>query len=301
MAPRSYREKTGIYGLDSLIGGGFFPNTVIALIGDSGTGKTTFALQFLLKGLISGQHGLYLTLEESREKILRFSKLLGLSRLEEFAEEQKLWIVESRGTQIKDWIQNTLPSVVSEYSEFFKQGSRIVIDPLTPLLWELDSIREQRTVLSGMFNYFSQMGLTLVTIERYNGNSAAISKEQNVPVYLSDAAIHLQYLGLGSGYNRSLRILKLRGSEHGEDTYPLHIIQGLGLVVSVPEKKDEQESQDFSTEFEMAMEAVNRRSDPKSKEYLSTVLKIIKEKWKYGFSPASALKELLNDYKISYG
>ena len=49
------RIKTGIYGLDSLIEGGIIDNSAVVIVGSSGTGKTTFAMQFLMHGIDIGE------------------------------------------------------------------------------------------------------------------------------------------------------------------------------------------------------------------------------------------------------
>ena len=56
--------KTGIPGFDEIAGGGFAKNRSILLQGNSGTGKTTFALQYLISGASDfNENGLYLSLE----------------------------------------------------------------------------------------------------------------------------------------------------------------------------------------------------------------------------------------------
>ena len=68
------RVGTGIPGLDDMIEGGIpFPSTVL-LAGGTGSGKTTFCLQFLFEGANQGEKGLYLTtLSEPTNWMLRFT------------------------------------------------------------------------------------------------------------------------------------------------------------------------------------------------------------------------------------
>src|SRR6185437_5532245 len=61
--------RTGIEGFDQLIGGGLPRNCFYLLQGDPGSGKTTFALQFLLEGLRSGEPAFYITLSETRAEL----------------------------------------------------------------------------------------------------------------------------------------------------------------------------------------------------------------------------------------
>jgi circadian clock protein KaiC len=63
------RISTGVEGLDAILHGGLTSNRVYLLEGTPGTGKTTFALQFLLAGVADGERGLYITLSETRQEL----------------------------------------------------------------------------------------------------------------------------------------------------------------------------------------------------------------------------------------
>lgn len=69
-APRtSDRETTGVAGLDEILHGGLPVNRLYVVEGDPGSGKTTFALQFLREGVRKGQRVLYVTLSETQEEL----------------------------------------------------------------------------------------------------------------------------------------------------------------------------------------------------------------------------------------
>ena len=56
-------------GLDIVLGGGLPTDRLYLLEGDSGTGKTTLALQFLLEGVRRGESVLYVTLSETKDEL----------------------------------------------------------------------------------------------------------------------------------------------------------------------------------------------------------------------------------------
>ena len=66
------RLRMGIAGLDDMMGGGLLKQSVCALIGTYGTGKTTFALQFLREGLERGENCIYISLEEREDRLLEY-------------------------------------------------------------------------------------------------------------------------------------------------------------------------------------------------------------------------------------
>src|SRR5579883_863750 len=73
------RVRTGVAGLDEILGGGLPENRIYLLEGNPGTGKTTLALQFLLEGKRCGQSGLYVTLSETKEELLGVARSHGWS------------------------------------------------------------------------------------------------------------------------------------------------------------------------------------------------------------------------------
>ena len=50
-----HRINSGVPGFDSLIEGGFESESINLVVGGSGSGKTIFALQFLLEGVKKGE------------------------------------------------------------------------------------------------------------------------------------------------------------------------------------------------------------------------------------------------------
>src|SRR5947208_4663689 len=67
--PIAGKAKTGIWGLDEILSGGFSRGHLFLLEGAPGTGKTTIALQFLLEGARTGEKCLYITLSETEQEL----------------------------------------------------------------------------------------------------------------------------------------------------------------------------------------------------------------------------------------
>ena len=70
-----YEQKSlaasGIPGLDDILCGGFSSGSLFLVEGSPGTGKTTLALSYLLQGAGAGESGLYITLSETKDELLR--------------------------------------------------------------------------------------------------------------------------------------------------------------------------------------------------------------------------------------
>src|SRR6187402_3667514 len=65
----SEKARTGIWGLDNILSGGFSRGHVFLVEGAPGAGKTTVALQFLREGARAGEKGLYITLSETEAEL----------------------------------------------------------------------------------------------------------------------------------------------------------------------------------------------------------------------------------------
>lgn len=230
------KVTTGIPGLDSLIGGGYRKNTVNVIIGDSGCGKSTFCWQYVSQK--DPNPCLFISLEQEIEQVIRESKSLGLHQFEkkynagmiqfhyEFGESKE----ETSGEIALRFLGDELPkylNILKKKVEEYHGGLRIVIDPLTPLLFEVNEPRQQRNVLSRIFKHLREIGTAVVTVEKGFGENYT-----RIPTFLADSAINLDFLGLGGGLNRTLQISKFRGSSHSEVPHPLEFVKGTGLSVN---------------------------------------------------------------------
>ncbi|MEE9409782.1 MAG: ATPase domain-containing protein [Candidatus Heimdallarchaeota archaeon] len=226
------RISSGLDGLDKLLHGGMIKNSINSVVGSSGTGKTTFALAYVYQGLLEGDHILYLSFEETPSKLLAEAEALGIKIKEISKNYNDLFhLVESE--KIVEFMTNILPALAQKLKHKNVKHTRIILDPLTPILWEFPSEKEQRKVLTKIYHHLSSLGTVLQTIEEPNafGQTDIGAVETRVPIYLSDSVIHIQNLGLGGKYNRSCKIIKSRRTAHHEGIYPLNFEFGQGIVI----------------------------------------------------------------------
>ncbi|MFQ6063792.1 MAG: RAD55 family ATPase, partial [Methanosarcinales archaeon] len=221
------RVSTGIIGLDAIMDGGIREGTVLMVAGASGTGKSTFASQFLLHGLENGESALYITLEEKPEQLIKEARLMGWD-IEEYYANGQLSFFHTSGRDFGEIIEKELSASLQKRDKTKK--TRIAIDPLTPLLWATREDIIRRELLTKLFEMLKEVGPVVVTVEEHTTPGEIFGKEILVPIYLSDAAIHLKYQPLGGAFNRTLEIMKMRGSRHGEEVYPYFFVHGIGMI-----------------------------------------------------------------------
>ena len=222
------KVASGIPGLDDLIEGGFYPRSTVVLLGSSGTGKSTFAVQFLMEGIEQGEQALYVTLEEPPEQIMREAELMGFDLRKYY--EKSLFFIHLKGKNFKKMIEEQLPQLVKARADY-NIPTRVVIDPMTPVIWATQDKLEQRELIGKLFYTLKELGVVLCTVEEHARPGETVGEDVLLPIYLSDGAVHLEYYPIGGAFNRTLKILKMRGVHHGEGVYPYLFARGVGIVV----------------------------------------------------------------------
>ena len=95
------RVPTGIPGLDKLIQGGLVKNSANLVAGGTGTGKTIFAIQFLVEGVKRKEPGIYITFEEKKKKVYLDMLEFGWD-LEKYEKEGLFNFLEYTPEQVKN-------------------------------------------------------------------------------------------------------------------------------------------------------------------------------------------------------
>ncbi|MDF1558393.1 MAG: ATPase domain-containing protein [ANME-2 cluster archaeon] len=286
----SERVATGIYGLDELIGGGFRKNTVNIVHGGIGVGKTTFCLQYALFGLNRGEKVVFISFEMTKEQILRDAKELGLNEIEEHIELGNLEIIHIYGEDL------TFPPIslvdILEINISDKMKNRIIIDPLTHYSMFLDE--EKRKSLSTIFQSLREFGTTIITLEESHQNDA-INTGYLMPLYLADTVLHLDNLGFGELFDRTLRVAKHRGSKHGEGLYPYKIESGIGIIILASEHDIEKvtPTNEFDGQFIAAIEKAARIDVVGEK--LVRRIELLRKDWNHSESPEYILDLITRD------
>jgi KaiC/GvpD/RAD55 family RecA-like ATPase len=287
------RIRTGIFGLDSIIEGGIRDHTSNVIVGASGTGKTTFGLQFLMHGIENGEQGLYVTLEESPEQIIREAEMIGFSMKEHL--DKNLFFIHLKGKNFKKMIEEQLPQLVNARKDYDIK-TRIVIDPMTPVVWATADKLEQRELIGKMFYTLKELGVVISTVEEHAKPGETVGEDVLIPIYLADGVVHLEYYPIGGAFNRTLKIIKMRGTHHGEDVYPYLFARGLGVIVrSAPTEAVELEGRTYDDMFDEAIRTVEAKKAP---AYVVGKLKAMKKHWDYDYSPEEALQIIFDSYGL---
>ena len=217
------RYSSGVEGLDTLTHGGWLRNSIIIVRGPTGSGKTMLAGLYARAGASRNERVVYYGFEETRPILLRNYREIGMP-MEPHIESGALQVIcrYPEATSLEDLLVDL----------------RLGLEALKPSLIVLDSISsiEHASSQKG----FRQFMIGVAAILREHGRSALITQttagsemEETAP-YLStiaDAILTLHYTLDSYEMNRSMRLIKMRGSGHETVPYRLDIEAG-GLRVT---------------------------------------------------------------------
>jgi len=226
--------KTGIDGLDVMLKGGLIKGRNYLISGPAGSGKTTFAMQFVYNGAVKyGEKGLYITLEESKEKIYRDMQQFGFD-LKKAEREGKFMLIGGPIAKIHssmEKVKANVDNLLKEIEEVIRENKieRVAIDSLNLLTMLLKTDAERRTVIARLCNTFSSLGCTAFLTSETKEGSMELSR-YGIEEFVVDGVIVLYLVRQGSRFVPGIAIRKLRGSDHDREIRVFKITEK-GIVV----------------------------------------------------------------------
>jgi circadian clock protein KaiC len=217
------RYSSGVEGLDTMTRGGWLRNSIIIVRGPTGTGKTMLSGLFARAGAARGERVVYYGFEETRPILLRNYREIGMP-MESYIESGHMKVIcrYPEATSFEDLLVEL----------------RLGLEELKPSLIVLDSVSSIEHASSEQS--FRQFMIGVASIFREHGRSALITQtttgavaDHAAPFLLTiaDAILTLDYNLEEYGLDRTMRLIKMRGSDHETHPYRLAIEPG-GLTVS---------------------------------------------------------------------
>jgi circadian clock protein KaiC len=285
--------RTGVFGLNSITDGGLNRNSTTVVIGASGAGKTTMALQFVHRGLEEGQEGVFISLDEAQAQIIKEAEAMGWTNIRSLIDSGKLVFIDASAKEFTEFVKTELPVLVEEWHGF---NARIVVDPLTPVMWTIKDIYEQREYVTLLMNQLRTVGTVICTLEEHGGQGNLSGSEITIPMYVADCVIHLRHNLLGKDAERSLKILKFRGSAHDESAHPYKILRGLGIVVN-PTRSYKRTSKSIHEKIKKALKEKIAGLDPEVAKRMMHVLEDLADQDLEGLDADRFVQNILDEYQ----
>jgi circadian clock protein KaiC len=213
-APSEERIFSGIPSLDERIGSGFIKDTTTAIIGTSGTGKSTFAFQYIAEGVRKGEPGVFYSLEENADGIRMMAKGYGYNVTE--LENNGLSIL--LGSVEDDNPDALIANLAAEIKR--TKAKRLVIDSLSAFesKYKNDMYIIARRLISLIQEHHLTAVITILTTQKSGFELSGLgltSLLQNI--------ILLRFVEIQGRMKRILAILKMRGTEHDESILEFRI------------------------------------------------------------------------------
>jgi len=227
------RVKSGIPGFDELIEGGFPEGTTVLLTGGTGTGKTTFAAQFIYKGAEEyGEPGVFVTLEERAKDLRREMAVFGWD-FEKYEKEGMIAIVD--GVSATAGLPSEEKFVLEDrfnIDNFLRyiyrvvkaiNAKRLVIDSIPSIALRLEEERKIREVLLKLNTILLEMGVTtILTTEAPDPQHGKISR-YGIEEFIARGVIVLDLQERNIELKRYILIRKMRETRHSMKKYPFEI------------------------------------------------------------------------------
>jgi len=226
---------TGVVGFDEIAHGGIPKGRTTLLAGTSGSGKTIFAMEFLVGGMENGEAAVFVTFEETPEDIIRNMKSFGWD-LQKWIDDGKLLFVDASPTE-----DETIEVGEFDLGAFLARilhaidkigANRVALDSISALFPRYSDQAIIRRELYRITAKLKEMGVTaILTAERVTEEKEQIARF-GVEEFVSDNVVLLHnYLDTVKGdRKRSVEILKFRGTDHeSQDTPILVLADGMNV------------------------------------------------------------------------
>jgi circadian clock protein KaiC len=219
------RVSSGVTRLDAMLGGGYFRGATVLITGFPGTAKSTLSGAFAQAACQRGERTLFVSFDSSASELVRnlASVRINLGR---FIKKGVLSLITSRTiTGSAEIHMMRIKNLAQE------QGARcLVIDPVSALSKRSNEVTAH-SVAERLIDWTKIEGITTVCTSLLDESGL---RAESTPMEIStiaDTWIHLDYLMNAGERNRSLSIIKSRGTAHSNQVREL-ILSDLGVTLA---------------------------------------------------------------------
>ncbi|MBU0498194.1 MAG: AAA family ATPase [Candidatus Thermoplasmatota archaeon] len=236
---------TGVPGFDALFDQNGIPRRNAVLIaGGTGTGKSTFCRQVCYNLVTQGKHCMYVSFEESINRIERSMNAFGWDA-RTYIDSGQLLIQKINPLDILRMKFGSIGGSGSATELSYKikpliiprefNPELIVVDSLTAVISaSLSKEKNYRVYLQQLFGFFEETGATSFLVTETEPMPTRFS-ETGIEEFLADGIIVLYNISRGDSRESAIEVLKMRYSHHQKKIFAMEI-SPKGIIVH-PDKQ----------------------------------------------------------------
>lgn len=200
--------RSGITGLDEILGGGLERGTTTMLVGPSGVGKSTMAIRYAMAGVTQGKRVAYFSFDETFAVLSRRAEALDLPVSKAVEEGTLSW-------------NRVSPTRLSP-GEFVWQVRRevedhgagvVVIDSLNSYLGTMPEERSLELHLHELLTYLNNQGIMTILVLAQRGIVGNIENPIDLS-FLSDTVVVLRFFEAAGTVRKAISVIKKRTGVH---------------------------------------------------------------------------------------
>jgi circadian clock protein KaiC len=218
------KTATQIEGLDEILRGGLPEGRTTLVGGGPGSGKTLLGLEFLYRGALSGDPGIFISFEESVERIRQNTVSFGWD-LKSLEKAEKLFLmdgeVQPEAIVSGDFNLRGLLAII-EGKTGAMGAKRIVIDALDALLRVFNDRNLEHKQVLALHKWLNKQGLTAILTSK-NVKTEDTSHPFDYLDFMADCVIYLGQRVREQVNTKRIQVIKYRGSSYGSNEYPFLI------------------------------------------------------------------------------
>jgi circadian clock protein KaiC len=219
--------KSNIPELDALLGGGIERGSSTLLLGPAGTGKSTFALQFVVSACERGEKAVMFIFDEDRQLLFDRAKPMGFD-LDQLSESGHLYVEQVDAAQLSP----------GEFADRVRaqverlQAKTVIIDSINGYRSAMPEENSLVLHLHELIQYLNRRGAnTFFTVAQHG-----LVGDMQTPVdvtYIADTVILLRYFEALGQVRRAVSVIKKRTGSHEDTIREFHITEN-GLSFGMP-------------------------------------------------------------------
>jgi circadian clock protein KaiC len=218
---------SGLGELDQLLGGGLDRGTSTLLVGSSGSGKSSLALQFVMAALARGERALFITFDETKTIFGKRAAGMGW-RLNEPISDGRLVLEQVDPAELSP---GELTSMIRNRVE--EDDVRVVVlDSLSGYQNAMPAEQFMLLLMHEMLTYLNHRGVVTILTLAQHGLVGPMQSSVDL-TYLSDTVLLLRFFEAAGKIRRAISVLKKRTGQH-EDEIREYRLGNHGISVGPP-------------------------------------------------------------------